>query len=79
VRIASIIRVMKAVHTSQTLAYSNETTQHYIPEGSNLPAHCRENQKSHEVEIYHSKGAVICWWFRKFFKISGTRNFILYI
>jgi hypothetical protein len=36
-RTASIIRaMMKAVRTSETSVYSNETTRCYVPEGSNL-------------------------------------------
>jgi hypothetical protein len=37
---------MEAVRTSETSMYSNETTPHYIPEGSNLHIRRRENPKS---------------------------------
>jgi hypothetical protein len=37
VRTSSIIMaMMEAVRTSETSAYSNETTRRYIPEGSHL-------------------------------------------
>jgi hypothetical protein len=38
--------MMEAVRTSETSVYF-ETTLRYIPEGSNLYAHRRENLKSH--------------------------------
>jgi hypothetical protein len=48
VHTASIMAlIMKAVHTSETSVYSNQTTRHYIPEGSTLNTRRRENQKSH--------------------------------
>jgi len=31
--------MMERVRTSETSVYSNETTRHYIPEGSNLDTH----------------------------------------
>jgi hypothetical protein len=37
---------MEAVQTSETSVYSNETTQRYMPEGSNLHTHCHKNLKS---------------------------------
>jgi hypothetical protein len=40
--------MMKAVRTSETLVYS-ETTQRYIPEGSNLHTRRHENPKSHKI------------------------------
>jgi hypothetical protein len=45
---ASIIRVMGAVCTCETLVYSNETTRRYVAEGSHLHARRRENLKSHK-------------------------------
>jgi hypothetical protein len=47
VRIASIIRVMKAVRTSKASVHFNKNIQRYIPEGSNLHSRRRENLKPH--------------------------------
>jgi hypothetical protein len=47
-----IAPMMEAVRNFETLVYSNETTWHYIPEGSNLHT-CRcENLKSHQVNKF---------------------------
>jgi hypothetical protein len=41
--------MMEAVHTSETTVYSNETTQRYIPDGSNHHIRRGENLKSHTL------------------------------
>jgi hypothetical protein len=45
--------MMEAVRTSETSVYSNETTRHYITEGSNLHTRRRENLKSHESFVVY--------------------------
>jgi hypothetical protein len=40
-----ITMMMEAVYTSETSAYFNETTQHYIPEGFHLHTHHHKNLK----------------------------------
>jgi hypothetical protein len=42
--------MMEAVRTSETLFYSNENTQRYIPEGAHLHTFHRESLKSQEVK-----------------------------
>jgi hypothetical protein len=42
---------MEAVRTSETWVYSNETTQRYIPEGSNHHTRRRKNLKSHKTKV----------------------------
>jgi hypothetical protein len=44
--------MMETVRTSETLAHSNETSWHYIPEGSHRHTHYRENLKSHNFIPY---------------------------
>jgi hypothetical protein len=58
VRTTSIIRVMTAVRTSETLVYSSETTWRYVPEGY-LNTRRRENLKTHAMTLVSTK-AVNC-------------------
>jgi len=52
---SSIALLMETVCTSETSAYFNETTRHYIPEGYNIQTRCNENMKSHEVALSPSQ------------------------
>jgi hypothetical protein len=47
--------VMEAVHISETLVYSNETTRRYIPEGSHLHSRRGENLKSHNIQYLRKR------------------------
>jgi hypothetical protein len=59
--------MMKAVRTSETSIRSNQTTRHYIPEGSRLHTCRRENLKSNKVItiffVNAAKHSFICWRF----------------
>jgi hypothetical protein len=55
---ASIIRVMKAVHTSETSVHFNMTTWRYIPEDS-ASYLSRENLKSHKDDIFQPRTSQI--------------------
>jgi hypothetical protein len=51
VRTASIMMMMEAVRTSETLVNFNVTTRRYNPEDSKRHTRRRENLKSHKVII----------------------------
>lgn len=44
-----IAQTMEVIRTSPTLVYSNEITQHYNPEGSNLHTRCCDSLISHTM------------------------------
>jgi hypothetical protein len=50
---------MEAVHTSETSVYSNDTTRRYIPGGSNLHTHRRENLKCYTFHFLRIQTNII--------------------
>jgi hypothetical protein len=48
----NIALMMKAVHTSETSVYSNETTRRCVPEGSDIHTCRSENLKSHNEYVF---------------------------